>query len=134
MRRAMNGVVVVLALSVSGCSLFMRTNPKNWEPRLAPTCSDSKTAPVVDSVVAGLGVLAASFGGACLSIEDGHKTRNSCTNFALVPGVAAALVYGVPALVGWHRIKTCRQTKRKHEAWLRPDFPPADESPPEPGK
>lgn len=131
MGRAINVMAVVLALSLAGCSLFMKTNAKNWEPRLAPTCSDSKTAPVVDSVVAGLGVAAASYGGICLSVADGHKTRNSCTNFALIPGIAAALVYGVPALVGWHRIKTCRRAKRKNESWLRPDYPPENETPSE---
>lgn len=123
MRGALNVVAVLLALSLAGCSLFMKTTPRNWEPRLAPGCSDSKTAPLVDSVVAGVGIAAASYGAICRAQKDGESARERCTTFALAPGIAAAVIYGIPALVGWHRIRSCRAVQRKHEAWLRPDYP-----------
>jgi hypothetical protein len=127
----MKVAVFVLALSVAGCSLFMKTNPDNWEPRLAPTCSDRKTAPLVDSAVAGLGVVAASIGGLCQLQNNKDSTFERCINFGVIPGIAAIVAYGVPALVGWRRIGKCRSTMRKHEAWLRPEYPAAEEPPKE---
>jgi len=127
MSRASNVVAVVLALSLAGCSLFMKSNAKNWEPRLAPTCSDHKTAPLLDTIAAGLGVVTAGVGGICYWGSEGHTNLGRCTNFAIIPGVATALVYGIPALVGWHNVKKCRRAWRKHENWLRPENPPANQ-------
>ena len=98
MERVLKVVAISIALALAGCSLFMKTNPENWEPRLAPTCSDRKTAPLLDTIAAGAGVAAASYGAVCLSLEDGDTARERCTRFALVPGIASALLYGVPAL------------------------------------
>ena len=120
MERTKNVLAVVLALSLAGCSLFMNTNAPNWEPRLAPTCSDRKVVPIVDTVAAGVGVIAAGVGAGCLSWYDTGMSQRECTTFVLVPGIATAVVYGTAALVGWRRVSKCREVKREHEDWLRP--------------
>jgi len=84
-------VAISAALALAGCSLFMKTNPKNWEPRLAPTRSKHKLALLLDTIAAGAGVAAAGYGAVCLTLEDGDTARERCTRFALVPGIAAAV-------------------------------------------
>lgn len=127
MMRTLKVAVVVLALFLAGCSLYMKTNAKNWEPRLAPTCSTHKTAPLLDTIAAGLGVVAAGVGAGCLWQENGDTTRDRCTTFVLAPGIVTAIVYGVPALVGWHNVRKCKRAWRKHEGWLRPEYPGAEQ-------
>jgi hypothetical protein len=128
MGRTWKVLAVVLALSMAGCSLFMKTNRPDWEPRLAPTCSDKKVAPIVDTAAAGVGVGVAAWGIGCLN-RDWGLDQDECTMFTLAPGIATALVFGIPALVGWLRVNKCREVKREHSEWLRPENQGATEKP-----
>lgn len=109
-------VAVLAALSMSGCSFYMATNPEGWKPSQEPTCSDASAAPGVDSVMAVIGALIIAGGVQCYSDNPGQFVKICRVGTTI--GVVTALLWGGGAVVGWRRTRVCRKAKRQHASWI----------------
>jgi hypothetical protein len=110
-------IAMVAALGVGGCSFIgVRGPPSPLPEHGMVTCSDSNVAPIVDSVVAAIGVLA-------LVAAAGPCNSDACTGNAgdgqgigtrgllVVTGVALA-PFGISALYGYSRVSNCNEANR----------------------
>jgi hypothetical protein len=99
-------LAVALALS-SGCSAIFVMKPEGRPPSgTAPTCTDSRVAPWVDTAVAAL-FLAGTVAIAAPSCHEACLTQQG----AAVPLGGFAIGYGISALWGHDAVSACRQLK-----------------------
>ena len=111
-------VCLVLAGSLTGCSFFMTSGPVDSgnPPRAYPSCTQSMTWPIVDTVLTGLFV-AAMVGAiadddSMSTSEDGDSTRaEQITSSILFAGLA-----GTSAYVGYNRVSRCRGANERFHA------------------
>jgi len=121
----MRGVVVVLVVALSGCSLmFVRPFPQDWTPDQPPECTDgsgAKVAVAADNVAgaASFGVAAAGAVlvlplvgiAACNQDFDAAKEACAAGAVAIAVGGLSAVAYFYSARVGNRRVVACS------EAW-----------------
>jgi len=116
----MKALAAVLAVTVAGCSAFMDTVPKGWEPAQGePKCSALLDAPIIDLVVG------AAFAALVVaSIVD----YSSCEEEEVFLGCDTTLLGGlflsaisIPYLanggVGLKKRSKCREAKREYALW-----------------
>ncbi len=106
----MKSVCVLLALSLTGCSLFMTRGPSDTgnPPRAYPSCTTSMGYPIADTVIGGLFLASAvttAAGGGATSNDKDTRTA-SATTAALF-----AALFGVSAYVGYSRVSRCRNAE-----------------------
>jgi hypothetical protein len=87
-----------------GCSFLFTRSPET------PTCSTSRAAPIVDTVVASLATTLISVG--LVGLASGCKNDNDgicsgVTAGSLVVGGSVAAVYWPSAIVGYRRVGQC---------------------------
>ena len=123
-------IAIALAVALAGCSFFMKTNPKGWEPSQKPTCSDRSEAPAADTLAAGVGVIMTLVAVGCGVAEGSASTDNPGPMICLLSfgaiGLPTMAVYGTSAVTGWRRAGRCREAKRQREAWLA--LPPEEKA------
>ena len=125
MTRTRRYAVAMATLTLSGCSLmFVHGPPPDYEGLDHVVCTESNTAPVLDVLLAGLGLA----GGIVLAIDVANDPliQNTEPNGepvvleAIALGVIPATVLGVSAGVGFNRVKKCRaareQLAKRHAA------------------
>jgi len=120
-------LAMLLALSVAGCSFFMRTNPKSWEPSQKPTCSQGSPAEAGGSLGALLYAPATLYllmgiSKDCedKSFDEDHDQLRNGWKYCLVGGTLASLgtLLFVDNLRASRRAVRCRNDWRRHDAWL----------------
>jgi hypothetical protein len=118
-------LVATVAVSLlSSCSFAMRSLPSSWEPHQPPRCTESKAAPVIDTVaavpltlfgpVAGVAALTSSCEG-----ED-------CFSAAIVllysiPITLIDIVYVAAAVRGFRTANKCSKAHKAHQRALQPN-------------
>jgi hypothetical protein len=124
-------IAALLALSLAGCSTFMRRDPDSRQPSQPPECSDSRIAPSLDAAVAlPLTLMGPILGGATLlgiatdsdkciagdPEDDGFDMCGGLFPIALIATLLdAAFVYS--AVRGYRNVRECQEAKRIHLEW-----------------
>ena len=116
-------IAMALAVSLAGCSFFMKTTPKNWDGTTPPECSESEAAPAADLTMATLAAVPGALGAYLM-------LRPECTGYCekggavfddravgtvlLIPALVIGLPYLVSGIGGVRKIMKCRSAKRKY--------------------
>lgn len=113
-------------IAASACSFATSGPPDGYDPRAPapPDCTTGRTAPVLDTVgagvfgIAGIGYLAAQ----CGPGDHGQEEDQTCEGITNAIGVVLlipAAVYAVSALSGYGKTGRCREATEAHERWRR---------------
>jgi hypothetical protein len=107
-------VVAVAAVAVSGCSwLFVSTPPSVTPPPTVPlSCTESRAAPVLDTIVA-VPYAAMAFAGAAVMTDSDDDVDEAIGTALLISGAIPALVYGLSAAYGYRHTRRCRDMKAR---------------------
>jgi hypothetical protein len=128
-------ISLLTLLHCTGCSwIFMRRAPDEYKNQASIECS-GKTAPIVDTVIAGSYLLSAvSLLIAALGPE-GDQCSSDSGMFCVTPKAVAtimvpvwalgALIHGLSAWSGYCWAKECRNVKNKHNRWQL-NLPPGE--------
>lgn len=128
-----SGLALLAALSLTGCSAFMTKPPHDPRPGQWIICSDSSTAPIVDTGVAAVGIVGGI--GAWLAVDDRRSndgvnvmddkidTTELFVKTAAVIGVITGLAYTFAAVAGYDTASRCREMKAKHPPAAPPPAP-----------
>ncbi len=112
-RIARTAVVGVVAVSLTGCSLFLTRGPsKDSVASAPPDCTNSMTWPAVDGVVAAVLTLAMI---SAISQDNTSATSDDPDSDAIASGFIVAGAAGISALVGHSRVSKC---KRANETFM----------------
>lgn len=114
----MKVIAMLAALGVAGCSLIgVRGPPSPLPAHGMVTCSDSYVAPIKDSVVTGLAVLAIAAGtySTAVAPRDSGDGRGdgqgivdiSAGGFWIFTGLVLGLPYGLSAISGYSDVSRC---------------------------
>lgn len=123
----------VMAIALAACSFGTSGPPDGYRPDVAapPDCTTSRTAPVLDTVGAGLfGVAGIAYIAAPCGEGDHGGTDQTCEAVTSLIGVVLlvpAAIYTIAAISGYGKTGRCRDAMRAHEehrARPRPGGPP----------
>ena len=127
-------LVVISSLSLASCSWMFVTPPPSTPPRSgAVRCTETRAAPVFDTIIAVPSVLVALAGVSILA-DDNETTNDEIGDvfgvlFLIGGGVPAAL-FGTSAIYGYTRTSRCRDMRAQGG---QPQNAPAPQPAPAPG-
>ena len=111
--------MVVVVVSVSGCSLLLPTVGDKHRPGDATECSDNTTLPVADTALATAGgvIAMAAILEDCTDPPPYEDVDDVCK--ALMPFVAlgtatVAVLYAFSARRGFRQVRKCRQARKDY--------------------
>jgi hypothetical protein len=112
--RLFRSAALILVLpAVSGCSLaFVHGPPDNHRELTSFECTESRTRPILDFILAGSSFLAAGGDPNQYGYNDpSFETQNTFN-------ILGALLYGISGAVGISRVNECRRAKQELRARL----------------
>jgi len=112
--RPLRRAALLLVLpTVSGCSLaFVHGPPENHRELTDFECTESRTRPILDFILAGSSFLAAGAEPPGAYGSDPEFERQNTYN------ILTALLYGISGAVGMGRVNECRRAKQELRARL----------------
>ena len=114
----MRWMLVLAAFALGGCSAFLLRAPHDPHPGQWILCSDSYTAPVVDTTVSVIGI----GGGIGTWIVADDETDNdfdikeTLQKTGAVVAIIVGTAYAFGAIVGYDMVAKCRVAKRDYGA------------------
>ncbi len=127
-RKVVGAALVSVVLVLGGCSLlFVQGPPGNHASLPTVDCSYRNTAPVVDTVLAGLAVLdlAIAAGSTEQQWEDLNLGQKQSTVLTLA--LVRLALYGGSAIYGYSKTSSCRQAReaaQRRQGWPAPGAAP----------
>ena len=105
---------IAAAISLTGCSVGMKTVASSWNPHTRPQCDARATRPLVD---ASLAVTSLAASGYLFWRYPPGQSGEPCALCPTGPALALAtvgFVLGLSALSGIDHVRECRTAHRRH--------------------
>ncbi len=105
-------------VTTSGCSwIFMNKPPASADAQLDVDCTESRTAPVVDTVFAALYVIgmASTLATGGSSSSGGTMTTSTPTTGIIISGLITVGIFGASAYSGYSWAARCRRMHGAHD-------------------